>query len=329
MMNSRSEKLLSSLPPVNKNLPKFRGRLQNPKQALEQLEMASESLTMNSGLIAIALVIRSGVGPRFVYHYPPHPTEQASQRETRFGTELDISDEGDDDDEPGDSDDSDLEDGGFQLNQTFGKFNLGGKISKKRQHHVDLLEADDHYDSPSGEHIVPWEHLGEFSTTDLEMILTPSRAFHKKKFELSLDPLHFVSYPMHIREDGLWKKRKLKSSKKSKKESSEAGSSEGKSAENEKKEECPKDKQADSDDHDDHGEMTMFNVVFVLNVPKDEADERILDMYEHVIKKFNKALKHAQAQSNYVWKESELILAMKEKARDERKLRKASAQLIY
>jgi hypothetical protein len=66
--------------------------------------------------------------------------------------------------------------------------------------------------------------------------------------------------------------------------------------------------------------MTMFNVVFILSVAKDEADERIAEVYEHVIKKFNKALKHAQASSNYVWKESEMILGMKEKAREERKL---------
>ena len=73
-----------------------------------------------------------------------------------------------------------------------------------------------------------------------------------------------------------------------------------------------------SEDGNDHGGMTMFNAVFVLNVPKDEEDDRILDIYEYVIKKFNKVLKHAQAQSNYVWKESEMILSMKEKAREER-----------
>jgi hypothetical protein len=64
--------------------------------------------------------------------------------------------------------------------------------------------------------------------------------------------------------------------------------------------------------------MTMFNVVFVLNLPKHDADGRIL-IYEHVIKKFNKALKHAQAQENFVWKQSEMILSMKEKAREERR----------
>lgn len=280
--------------------------------------MASQSLSMSAGLIAIALVVRSGAGPRFVFHYPAHLTEQASQREARFGTELDISDEEDEDDDCGDSDESEPEDGGFQLNQAAGKLSLGEKVNRKKLRHVAPLEGDDHYDGPNGEQIVPWEHLGEFSTTDLEMILTPLRAFHKKKFELTLDPLYFVSYPMHIREDGLWKKKRPKKGKKTKKEGPGATSEDGKSAEKPTKEESDKDLPANSDDADDNGEMTMFNVVFVLNLPKHDADGRIL-IYEHVIKKFNKALKHAQAQENFVWKQSEMILSMKEKAREERR----------
>lgn len=315
-MQRRSEELTSSHPPINNHPPQFRGRLQDPNQVHEQLKMASQSIAMSSGLIAIALIIRSGAGPRFVFHHPPHPTDQASQREARFGTELDISDEEDQDGDAEDSDESELEDGGFQLNQSVGKLSLG-ETKRKKQRHLGPMEGDEHYNSPSGEQIVPWEHLGEFSTTDLEMILTPSRAFHKKKFELCLDPLYFVSYPMHIREDGLWKKARPKKAKKAKKEATEVGSGDGKSAEKLTKEESDKDPQVNSDDAEDTGGMTMFNVVFVLNLPKDEADERIL-IYEHVIKKFNKALKHAQAQDNFVWKESEMILAMKEKAREER-----------
>jgi hypothetical protein len=274
---------------------------------------------MSSGLIAIALVVRSGAGPRFVFHYPPHLTEQPSQREGRFGTELDISDEEEEDDDCGDSDESELEDGGFQLNHAVGKLNLGEKINRKKIRHVGSLEGDDHYDGRNGEQVVPWEHLGEFSTMDLEMILTPSRAFHKKKFELTLDPLYFVSYPMHIREDGLWKKKRLRKGKKSKKGESGAVSEDGKSSEMSKKEDSDKDQPANSDGADDNGDMTMFNVVFMLNLSKHDANGNIL-IYEHVIKKFNKALKHAQAQDNFVWKESEMILSMKEKAREDRTL---------
>ena len=310
-----------SQPPIINNSHLFRGKLQDSSKLYghEQLEMASQSVSMSAGLIAIALVVRSGAGPRFVFHYPAHPSEHASQREARFGTELDISEEEDDDDDYGESDESELEDGGFQLGQAVGKLGMGDKFNRKKSHHVAALEGDDHYDAPNGEQMVPWEHLGEFSTTDLEMILTPSRAFHKKKFELTLDPLYFVSYPMHIREDGLWKKKRPKKGKKTKKEGSGGPSDDGKPAEKLKKEDSDKELPASSEDADDNGDMTMFNVVFVLNLPKHDADGRVL-IYEHVIKKFNKALKHAQAQDNFVWKESERILSMKEKAREERRL---------
>jgi hypothetical protein len=276
--------------------------------------MTSNTAFVNPGLIGIALVIRSRDGPRFVFNYPRQLTTQASQRYTRFGTELDEESTTEDDVGGTDDSDSDLEDGGYRIHQNSGKLRLDARNLNRRVHSDDL-EDGEHYGSPQGEHIVPWDHLGEFLTTDLESILTPSRAFHKKKFELSLDPLNFISYPMHIREDGLWKKKKPKKSKKLKKEDS--GSGDGKSGDSEKIDN-EKPKATDSEDGDDHGGMTMFNVVFILNVPRDEEEERILDVYEHVIKKLNKALKHAQASSNYVWKESEKILLMKDKAREER-----------
>lgn len=297
----------------NKDAHPFRSKISDPRENHEK--MASSTAFVDSGLIAIALVIRSRDGPRFVYHYPRQPITKASQRETRFGTELDDeplteeSGEGDDD-----TDDSDLEDGGYQVHQAMGKLDLNSKTHKNK-HQLNELEDDEHFDSPQGEQIVPWEHLGEFMTTDLESILTPSRAFHKKKFELSLDPLNFVSYPMHIREDGLWKKKKPKKAKKSKSEDP------GNGANGDETKEKVEEKSTDSDDADDHGGMTMFNIVFVLNVPKDEEDERIQEIYEHVIKKFNKALNHAQASDHYVWKESERILTMKDKAREESELR--------
>jgi len=219
-----------------------------------------------------------------------------------------------------------LEDEGYSAFQAaFGKLDLNEKvgITKNKASRMDPLDGDEHYDAPNGEQVVPWEHLFEYSTTDLESILTPSKAYHKKKFELGLHPLMFISYSIHIREDGTWKKKKPRKPKKSKKDESEAGNGSGetKSGESEKNGAAGKQKtdNASEEDGDDHGGMTMFNVVFVLHVPKEEVDAKTAAIHEHVIKKFNKALNHAQASSNYVWKESEMILAMKEKAREESK----------
>ncbi|ESZ94025.1 hypothetical protein SBOR_5603 [Sclerotinia borealis F-4128] len=263
---------------------------------------------IDSGLIAVSLVIKSQTGPNFVFHYPPRPSFAPPPRNYRYGTETDQSEleEQDESDEDDSDDFSDLED---SITSKFGKINMGGKkvnSGNSRSRHVEI-EGDDHYESKDGEQIVPWEQFGEFPTVDLASILTPPRAYHKKKFELSIDNLYFVSYPLHIREDGFWKKpRKSKKGKEVAKDGDEVDEGQAK-------------KGSGSDDGDDRGAMTMFNVVFVVSLPRHEQDERIEELYEHVIKTFNKALNHAQAQSNYVWKESEIILNMKERAREDKR----------
>ncbi|TVY83383.1 Nitrogen permease regulator, partial [Lachnellula suecica] len=302
--------LPAKLPRYPSYLP-FRCHLGNAKGQGEN--MAFATLGNHAGLKAIGLVIRSRDGPRFVFHYPSHPSNKAAERELRFGTELDTEFVEENDVYDG-SDDSELEDNGFSALPALGKLNIAEKVESKKSKPdlEDPPRGDDHFDNENGEHVVPWEHVFEFPTTDLESILTPSRAFHKKKFELSLDPLHFVTYPMHIREDGTWKKKKTKKAKRSK---GEANDQEGAG---EKVDEATKVNGNASEDGDDGG-MTMFNVVFILNLPQEEQDLRIQEIYVHIIKKFNKAMKHAQASSNFIWKESEMILSMKERAREERR----------
>jgi hypothetical protein len=270
--------------------------------ASQLTNMANARDIMHPGLSAIALVIRAREGPRFVFHYPPHPSGKAVVREARFGTELDtepispILENGDD------SDDSFGEDLGASFPSEVGK-NEWESLRRNSPAPPGVLEEKEHYTNPNGLNVAPWDNLWEFPTSDLESILTPSRAFHKKKFELSLDPMNFISYPMHIREDGVWKKKKFRKSKKRK---------DGEEVKDEKESEG-----MGKEEEEDEGGMTMFNVVFMVNVAREEEDARVQEVYEHVVKKFNKALNHAQASDNYVWKESEMILGMKDKAREE------------
>ena len=62
----------------------------------------------------------------------------------------------------------------------------------------------------------------------------------------------------------------------------------------------------------------MFNVVFVLDPPLLEYSVRTRELYDNVIKKFAKALKWEQARTNYVWKEAQRILHIKERAKEKR-----------
>lgn len=55
--------------------------------------------------------------------------------------------------------------------------------------------------------------------------------------------------------------------------------------------------------------LRMFHVVFVLNPPPLEYHLRMKDMYDHVVKKFSRALRWEQARSNYVSKEASAISA--------------------
>lgn len=269
------------------------------RQAMHQKMVCSSTEARNTGLVAIALIIRSRDGPRFVFHYPAHPTAAPTTKTSLWGTDLDDTKITAAEDTDSEDEESELE----ERNSSFIYSDLG---------------SDEHTNTPDGRHVVPWETLLEFPTTDLESILTPSRSYNKKRFELTLDPLYFISYPIHIRDDGLWKKKKPKKNKKAKKQDPTTDTPNGDTKE------CVDSKPSTNDDNkseegDDHGGMTMFNIVFILKLSKQDAPERAEEMYEHIIKKFNKALHLAQASSNYVWKESEMILTMKEKAREERK----------
>lgn len=284
-------------------------------------------MSVDSSLLGVALIVRSKDGPRFIFHYPPRlrPNERAIR--PPYGTELDPTAPEDADDIEADEDD-DLDDRDYSLYNSLEGLGLG-----KKSRHVNPWEGDEHFELPDGQHVVPWEYLDAFHTKDLASILTPARAFHKRCFELTLDPLTFVTYPMHIREDGRWKKKKREKRSRRRKEEEERqenGSiaddtvisespAETSGLEDEaRKVRMPKGTSFTSDDTNDGG-MTMFNLVFIMNPKTTEAPVRVSDMFEHVAKDINKALRYAQNYSNYVWKESERILNLKEKAREERR----------
>ncbi|PVI07154.1 hypothetical protein DM02DRAFT_512968, partial [Periconia macrospinosa] len=66
----------------------------------------------------------------------------------------------------------------------------------------------------------------------------------------------------------------------------------------------------------DNPDMTMFNIVFVLNPPALEYQLRVKDIYDNVTKKFAKALKYEQARFQYVWRESKRIIDVKQRAKE-------------
>lgn len=280
--------------------------------------MALPVLPNPSNFLGVALVInRNRDGPRFVFHYPPHI--------------VPIADRVDDDiDDDGDEDDMLLEkaagpaDGSTPYN-----LNISDLIT---------WDQDDHIITDSGTQIVPWEHVAGFPTKDLESILTPNKAYHKTLFQISLDPLYFVSYPIHKPVNGIWKKKSKKRQAQANQESGEAlndqlspnddggepngrdGDAPGQLASEDVADKVTAEKKTTVQDEteDKISNMTMFNLVFILNPKKHEANDLIDTMYTNIIRKVNKAYKYVQQRSDFVWKESKKILLMKDKAREDK-----------
>lgn len=289
--------------------------------------MALPVLPSPDNFLGVALVInRSRDGPRFVFHYPPHvlPVQDHPAKQ-----------DGDDDLE----DDDDI----FADRRTSrSAMDVTGASGMPNLADLAQWNQDDHFITEGGSQLVPWEYVAGFPTKDLENILTPARAYHKTLFQISLDPIYCVSYPIHVPENGIWKKRskkkekkqrekqKAKESKEPKKEDAVDGG-EPKSADadaNPQDEETTKADEVDdvdvkdmaksaTEEEDKVSSMNMFNLVFILNPRKHEAKELVDTMYTHIIKKVNKAYKYCQQRSDFVWKESKRILTLKDKARED------------
>lgn len=174
----------------------------------------------------------------------------------------------------------------------------------------------------------PWEKFLELKTDVWEKLLCPTPAWHKRRFEVGLNDLSFIGWPVFAKENGMWSKKKTRRKGK-RAELDDDGASE---ADTEREIMSPRGSELanmfDStelqkpvkdrrvSEEDSKGEMTMFNVVFVLNPPILEYHLRVKEKYDNVIKKFGKGLKSEQERADYVWLEVQKILHIKEKARE-------------
>lgn len=256
------------------------------------------SCVNDENFVAVALVInRSRDGPAFVFHYPSHVSALAN-----------LADK---------AKDVDAEDVLFErLSQS-----AGAEPAPEPSENRGAIR-DDHYVTDSGTQVVPWEHVAGFPARDLAGILTPARSYHKKLFQLSLDPLLCVSYPIHVPENGKWKKPKKASKAKAAKELDEGIAPDEPNPpvrviKPEPSKEKAKEGKKDETEEEKRSSMTMFNLVFFLNPKKHEIRELVDSLYSNIVKKVNKAYQYSQQHSEFVWKESKRILAAKDRAREE------------
>lgn len=152
-----------------------------------------------------------------------------------------------------------------------------------------------------------WEPLLGLGSNGVAGLLAAGRIWHKRKFELGINDLCFVGWPVFVREDGHWKRQRTQ----------RAGQSSSSILADQKVGGDVDKVTEDSTDTEStrsiskKSQLIMFNLVFVLDPPLLEYDARVKEMYQNVVKKFMRALKREQARSDFVWKESEIIQAIK------------------
>ncbi|KAJ5482280.1 hypothetical protein N7475_001092 [Penicillium sp. IBT 31633x] len=217
-------------------------------------------------------------------------------------------------------------------------------------HEDDAGTASDRPDEGHGSSRPPWESLLGVPGSVWEKLLSPSRSWHKRRFEVGINDLALIGWPVFVREDGSWRKQRRKKQKKPRAEWDGGELGHNESAEESQKDQkdeqfvtspdlgasvasiaesltSPTDSKRGSTsgrpgkpdealDPEDKDHMTMFNVVFVVDPPLLEYSMRVKEIYENIIKKFAKALKWEQARTDYVWKESQHILQVRRRARE-------------
>ncbi len=316
----------------------------------------SAPIPPNPCLLAILLVVRSNEGPRFVFHYPLNPgNDTTSSYNPYYGAHDHTPENSSSDSEPDwSSEESGLLQRGELRSHTLRDADTKQKYKRFRDHDEDednylnsdseLSEGDEDQGQPKRP---PWETVLGYGTEELGTLLCPLRAFHKKRFELTLDDLVFLGWPIFARDDGSWRKKRDKRRKKSSADNSaeleDEGTVPGKVVAVRRTDLEVTEELEETSGHDtpveelansatkgkviiQDGEntvttkkkdtMTMFNVVFVMNPPALEHQLRVRQMYEHVVKKFSSALKWEQARSDYVWKESKPIIKARRKAKE-------------
>ncbi|KAK6363679.1 Nitrogen permease regulator 3 [Orbilia blumenaviensis] len=185
-----------------------------------------------------------------------------------------------------------------------------------------------------------WEHVLGFRHNVLAGLLSVPRALAKSRFELSVEHSVFLGYPCYSRPDGTWQRKKKERKPKNEGPKGEDGK-DAHTSDGDNDDEDVKGNDADDEDPDAAAlsrskspnpppserkkikreprrnepvasKLAMFHIVFVMNPPQLEYHTRMHDMYD-VAKQFTMALKTQQSEDDYVAREAERILELKER----------------
>lgn len=309
--------------------------------------MASPPLPPNPCLVAILLVANYHHQPRLVFHYPPRPGEDNSHFRTFLSEDLSEDESSSTSDDASSSSDGhrSLTERHAQDGQGGSKDVGDVDIEELGSASPEKLDGMAQIKKP-----LKWNDIFGVEAGNLAKLLVPPPSAHKKRFEMTLDEKVFLGWPVFSK-DGHWRKkerRKPQSKNDSlRDDSTEKAGQMSSDAQPELDDTSGQDTERDEPNgHDMKDDMAvpqrpmskagsgklgydsykrrhssdedklldtlkMFHVVFVLNPPPLEYHLRMKQMYDHVVKKFSRALRWEQARSNYVSKETSTISAAK------------------
>ncbi|SMN20449.1 similar to Saccharomyces cerevisiae YHL023C NPR3 Subunit of the conserved Npr2/3 complex that mediates downregulation of TORC1 activity upon amino acid limitation [Maudiozyma saulgeensis] len=175
-----------------------------------------------------------------------------------------------------------------------------------------------------------------FNSEFVAEFCTPDRDLCNTRFEFTIDEFCFLGFPIHNDSNGKWRKSKHRkhtsrksasishSKRKKSLTTSSIHSSGSKSGESsgiqQKQSELTEDNNANNttltepeDDINDLSKsMNMFHVCFILNPPLIEYNNRVDDMYQHVVAKLSLLLRYIQSKTQFVSNECSIILKERE-----------------
>lgn len=129
-------------------------------------------------------------------------------------------------------------------------------IASNNASHDRNTSATRHENTTDKRNTCEWEKLLGYPVEGLEMMLSPPSSMHKKRFEVMLDDLVFLGYPIFVRDDGTWKKKKTKRRASTKDGKSSQG---GHGQEDDDANDSGSDNENDDDDEEGNGDNDMFS----------------------------------------------------------------------
>lgn len=298
-------------------------------------------LPPNPSLVALVLIIKTRTGVHPVFHYPPNPGHERPHIKLDYENSFDeeFSDSSPDDgyssvEDERPNNDRDATSTGHTGD---GDIDESGSASPQKVDMIGWRRPDVSRDGFLG---LP---------VGVHHFLCPASTAHMKRFEMSIDRRVFLGRPIFSRIDVVGQRKKRPRASKSAKNDVEAkssltgemgdgkayrtpvqldddlGETTGNDTDIEGQENTEWNDSQIEDDTEEQTEdqnmtapkprevLSMFHVVFVMNPPAFEYQLRVDEMYNHVVKKFTRALKWEQSRSNYVLNEARKIRELQAK----------------